>query len=548
MGIVVAQVAGRVDGLITIGSRMSTTLPAGKLTKELAGPVRPHRPRWWIDTTLIALAIPLAIVARRPRYLFSHAFWLDEAWVADSVRAPLHQLQLLSPPTPIGWTLLLRLVPPVGPPERLRALPLAFGVLSVVAAYLLGRQLGRVAAVAAGLAAALAPSALRNHNLKQYSADAFVTLLLLWLTARLEAGWSRRRLAALCLACIPAVLVSHVTVFVSAAVLGALLVRAVVARRWERLGWLVALGLGVAVIETAVYLAFAATGNNAAMQRFWDQRFVPLDQGLGPTAAFVGRGWTDALDRLGFGPWPLAAALVIAGLVALVRARLATVALAVCLLAGELVVAAAARRYPFLEQRTSIFLTTLLTVCGALGVGSAVVWSARRRATLPLGIVAALGVGVLLLPAARANALHPMPPSTLRQQVAYVLDHRRPGDVVVVGPAASFAFAYYWPQRPTFVRTALPTGVLFQPEYPGHADLLLVHQRRRPDLVHGAFRQAAARSSSGRVWLILAEAGDRDAIWGQAAVRAGSVARRRLPKLVLVAADADGPASASASP
>jgi hypothetical protein len=529
---------------------MSTTLPAGKLAETPAGPERPHPPRRWIDTALVALAVLLAVVARRPGYLFSHPFWLDEAWVADSVRAPFHQLRLLSPPTPIGWTLLLRLVPPIGPPERLRALPLAFGVLSVVVAYLLGRQLGRVTAVAAGLAAALAPSALRNHNLKQYSADAFVTLMLLWLTARLEAGWSRRRLTALGLACVPAVLVSHVTVFVSAAVLSALLVRAVVARRWERLGWLVAVGLGVAVIETAVYLAFAAAGNNAAMQRFWDSSFVPLDQGLGPAVAFVGRGWTGALDRVGFGPWPLAAALVIAGLVALVRARLAAVALAVCLLASELVVAAAAHRYPFLEQRTSIFLTTLLTVCGGIGVGSAVAWSARRRATLPLGIAAALGAGVLLLPAARASALHPMPPSTLRQQVTYVLDHRRPGDTVVVGPAASFAFAYYWPQRPTFVRTALPTGVLFQPEYPGHADLLLVHQRGRPGLVHDAFRQAAARSSSGRVWVILAEAGDRDAIWRQAAARAGRVARRQLPKLVLVTADADadGATAAARSP
>jgi hypothetical protein len=120
--------------------------------------------------------------------------------------------------------------------------------------------------------------------------------------------------------------------------------------------------------------------------------------------------------------------------------------------------------------------------------------------------------------------------------------------MVIVGPAASFAFAYYWPQRPTFIRTALPTGVLFQPEYPGQADLLLVHQRGRPGLVHDAFREAAARSSSGRVWLILAEAGDRDAIWRQAAARAGRVPRRQLPKLVLVAADADGPASAARSP
>ena len=80
-----------------------------------------------------------------------------------------------------------------------------------------------------------------------------------------------------------------------------------------------------------------------------------------------------------------------------------------------------------------------------------VAWSARRRTTLALGIAVAAGAVALLGPAAYANAMQEMPLSTIRQQVAYVLAHRRPGDVVVVGAAASYPFAYYWPERPRFV-------------------------------------------------------------------------------------------------
>jgi hypothetical protein len=496
------------------------------------GAARPSR--WWVDAGRVAVLLPLAVIARRPGYLFSHAFWLDEGWVADSLRAPLHQLRLLTSSTPIGWTLLLRVVPDVGPPERLRVLPMAFGVLTVVVAYLLGRQLGRVAAVAAGLAAALAPTALGNHSLKQYSADAFVTLLLLWLTARVEAGWSRRRLVALCLACVTAVHISHVTVFVSAAVLGALAARASVERRWERLGWVAALGLGVAAIEAAVYAAFVAAGDNPALHRWWADDMVPLGHGLMPAASFLAARSADALGRVGFGPWPLAAALVVAGLVALWRSRLPVVATAVCLLVAELLVSAIAGRYPFLDDRTSSFLTTLLTVCAALGIAAVVAWSARRRATLPLGVAVAVGAGVLLAPTAYDNAMHPMPRSTLRQQVSYVLAHRQPGDVVVVGNAASFPFAYYWPERPTFAPTTVGTAVLFQVEYPGHPDLVLVRRGRRPDPIHGALREAAARSSSRRVWLVLAEAGDADPSWIRAINRIGRIARRPLPRLVVL--------------
>jgi len=209
----------------------------------------------------------LALLSRRLGYLFSHSFWLDEGWVADSVRAPLGQLRLLTSSTPIGWTLLLRLIPPVGPPERLRLLPIAFAVAAVIPAYLLGRRLGRVQAVAAGLAAAVAPSALANDDLKQYTADVLVTLLLLCLAAWVESAWSVRRLAVLCAVCVPAVLVSHATVFASAAVLGALALRCLAERRWERLRWVAALGLAVAVVEGAVYLTFLSVGDNAGMQR-----------------------------------------------------------------------------------------------------------------------------------------------------------------------------------------------------------------------------------------------------------------------------------------
>jgi hypothetical protein len=117
-------------------SEPSADEPAGRRRRLVRHPA--------VDVALVAVLLVLATVSRRLGYLFSHSFWLDEGWVADSVRAPLHQLRLLTSSTPIGWTLLLRLVPEVGPPERLRLLPIAFAVAAVVPAYLLGRRLGRV--------------------------------------------------------------------------------------------------------------------------------------------------------------------------------------------------------------------------------------------------------------------------------------------------------------------------------------------------------------------------------------------------------------------
>jgi hypothetical protein len=509
-------------------------------------PAPPAQPRGWrrlaghpaVELGLVAVLLVLATVSRRLGYLLSHSFWLDEGWVADSVRAPLHQLRLLTSSTPIGWTLLLRLVPEVGPPERLRLLPIAFAVAAVVPAYLLGRRLGRVQAVAAGLAAAIAPSAIANDDLKQYTADVFAALLLLWLGARVEAGWSGpaprtwRRLLALGAGCVAAALVSHAAVFVSAAIFGALALRCLAERRWQRLRRVLGLGLAVGAVEAAVFLVFLSVGDNPAMRRYWQHAFVPLSDGPGRAAWFVATRLAGALGRAGLGPWALAAVLALGGLAALWRGRLPATALAVPLLLAELVVAGAAHRYPFLDERTSLFFTVLLTVCGGLAAGALVAWSFRRPATVPVGLAAAGLAAALLVPASRQAVGTPMPGSTLRQQVAFVLEQRRPGDVVLVGRNASFAFAYYWPDRPTFSPTQSNTAVLFQVDYPDRPDLVVTHQRGLPG-AQAAVREAMSRARSGRVWLVLAEAGDGGPVWGRAAPTARRANHGRLPMLLL---------------
>ncbi|MCW2930204.1 MAG: hypothetical protein JWM19_1166 [Actinomycetia bacterium] len=77
------------------------------------------------DYCLATLAGLSVVFVTNVPYQLRQPYWLDEAWVADSVRAPLSQVPRLASSTPLGWTLLLRLVP-FGGPERQRLVPLAF--------------------------------------------------------------------------------------------------------------------------------------------------------------------------------------------------------------------------------------------------------------------------------------------------------------------------------------------------------------------------------------------------------------------------------------
>jgi len=526
------------------------------------------RRRWLGEVLLLAGLLVVALVVRRPRFMLTQPLWLDEGWVAGSIQAPLGMLGRVTSSTPVGWTLLLRLVPDAGIPERLRLVPLAFGAATVVPAYLLGRlvsgRLGRrhgarfedsiagrpvFGAVICGLAAALAPAVVARHDLKQYTAEAFAALALLLALAWLEARWSPRRLFALSAACILVALVSHSALLVAAAAFAGLGVAAVLERSARRLAAVVAAGVVVAIVDGLLYLVFAAPSNTQPMTAWWRTSFIPVDQGMHTAVAVVAQRTVAELERGGFGPWPLMLLLVAAGTALLWRRGLRAAALMTPIVYAELLVAGSAGMYPFLDDRaglrwtvrSSTFFSMLLTVMAALGVVALVVRAGRLRSSFPLRRTAVLVTSsaavvaavALLVPASASAARTPIPPAArpvmyedARSQVRYVLTHRRPGDVVVVSTLAIFSFAAYWPDPPTTVRSVPSDPVRFRFTYPRHRDIVIAES------ADPALEAAAQRA--GRLWIVRVHLRSEDVTrWQRAMHRLGRVTSP-VPGLLLV--------------
>jgi hypothetical protein len=489
------------------------------------------------EAVVLVGLLALAVLARRPRYLLSHSFWLDEGWVVDSVRAPFGQLKLLTSSTPIGWTALLRAVPPLGGPERYRLLPLAFGVATVPMAWVLARRLGRWGAVRAAVAAAavaLVPASLARHDLKQYSAEGFVAVGTLLLVVWVEERWSRRRLVVLALLGAASILIANIAPLVVLGALGALVLTALAGRRWRRAVEAAVAAVAVAALHLLVYVTIAGAGANPAMRHWWRREYLHLDGGLGAAARFAGGRAAAMLATVGFGPWWLVLALVAGGVWSLARGGRQAAALLLPLLAVELVVAAAAHRYPLLNARTSLFVAVTLAVYAALGLGELIALLLARGWTAPLALAVAAGAAALLIPAAVAAARRPMPSANVREQLAVVRAHWRPDDAVVVNSGGTFSFAYYWPDRPTFVHTTENSAVNFMVTYPDRPALVMVNGFGAAAGIGPAM--ARAHANGGRIWVVFAHGGPATIRrWSEEATRYGRLAHpgtRAFPLLV----------------
>jgi hypothetical protein len=458
-------------------------------------------------------------------YLLSQPYWLDEAWVADSLRAPLGLVPRLSSSTPLAWTLMLRLVP-LGGLQRARLVPLAFYGLTVGCGYLLGREL-RLTRFTAGLLTAgavlLSPAMLARGDLKQYTAEAFSAVLVWLLVARLENDWTRRRLIALGLVTSVGCLLASTVILTGCAALGCLGLECLIRRRWRRFAELAVASVGTLVIFGVIYLVVLKPRINGQLAYYWRPNYLPGNESnalsflhvelhdLAPYLAFVHHAGTVALLLVALLALGGIATLALGGRLALAALLPVTVAL--------VIVASAAKIYPFGDERTSTFWLVMVPVLMAIGIAAVIAWATGRiargsRARGWLGWAVALTATAVVLgtwalvnkdwinqPAVAINVQNPY------AQITYVEAHWRPGDVIVVNEEASYAFAYYYKIPASAYPAVTNAANGFIPTYPNTPWILVATNRDSPtitDVVQHAEDLIAAEPAAhrGRIWII----------------------------------------------
>lgn len=469
--------------------------------------------RAWPDVLLAGLLTLATLVVHNLGYMFSAPFWNDEAWVAISTKLPLHQVTTVSSVTPVGWTLLLRLVF-FGGDQRLRVVPLLFSALTVLTAYCYVRSLpwhrlsvGRCAAVLGGAAALLAPTALLRDDLKPYTADAFVTVLVLWLVCRLESSWSRRRMLTLALVVLVGFLFSAVSVFVGAAAIGSVVLTNLVRRNWPRTIESLVVGGVAGVLLVSVYLVLYRPGLPAGVNNYWAAFYLPVSEGWSAVWRYLVVGGGQMAHYLGLGTLSVALILLIAGVVTLVRLGRSALAVTVPLLLVEMIALGALKQYPLFDLRTSHFLTTAIAVTAAIGVGGLCALLARvHGASAVVLTVVALAL-YLVNPDVHTvlRTTRAIPAEDLRTPTDYVAAHEQPGDVIVVGFLSSWGFGYYWTKDQPVREPTTANLQGFVVGFPKRPGIVIVRDRTRSG-VDAAMAQASAAASrvgpGARVWLV----------------------------------------------
>jgi hypothetical protein len=463
--------------------------------------------------------VAASVVAHDPHRMTTQPLWRDENWVAVTLRAPFDRIVSLTSTTPILFTGLLR-VTPHWSPSSLRLLPLAFSVAAVVPAFYLGRELNVTswmtrAVLATGVTTA--PAMLMRHDLKQYTAEAFDALIVLWLVARLEREWSRRRLVVLMVVLAASPLLSNAAMFLGLAVVASLAVVMLLRREGRRLTELAVAGTAALLVDLVVFIGLDRRGDTPSLRSYWHSSYIPTSVGWSGAVHFIYVRAGAELHGVGMGPSLVVLGLISAGTVTLAITGFPGLALVVPVCAVEQVAAAGAQQYPLWDPRTSTWFTVLLGVVSLVGATGLVrlVWhlvhGGREFGFQWLG--AGIVVGCLALvvglagPYARADraaADTKTPLEDVHGQVQTIEAQGRAGDVVLANVDAGFGLGVYWPAQPLLILAQARLNT-FRVAYP-ESDRVVVAVTISTGAELAAVRTAvalAADTAQGRVWVVL---------------------------------------------
>ncbi len=466
-------------------------------------------PAWKFGVVDVCLAAAIGLsvlLVHDVPYLLHHSFWVDEAWVADTVRAPIGLTPSLSSSTPLGWTFLLRLVP-FGGPERLRLVPLAFAMLAAAAGYIFGHELRLTrytTGILTGAAVLLSPAMLVRDDLKQYTAEAFACILLWFLVARIENEWRLRRLVAIAVVTSVALLFANTVIFVGVAAMAALALECLVKRHYRRLVAIAGASAGMLAVSLVIYETLIRPQITPNLTAYWKSYYVP--RSASAAVSFIHLRLHHLASYMGFRFLLIDVVLALAGIAALLWLRRFALAAMLPVTLVVVLAASAAGKYPFGDLRTSTFWLVTVPLLMAVAVAAAARWAANLSRWAGLAVTAA-ALAVWVVAAGPFIRSHLLPNEDVHSQVTYLDHHFRHGDVVIVSYAASYAFAYYYPlANPSF--PADPVGPNAHiPAYP-RVPWIVVMTNRHPVDVKGALAAARAKVAAepsgahGRIWII----------------------------------------------
>jgi len=477
----------------------------------------------------LALAIGLVGVVLRLWGFGAYGFWNDEAWVAISTRVTgVGQTLLALSVTPLGWGLLLRPLALAGPPEvSLRSLALGFGVATMWLAWRLGNRLaGHPAGGLFALAlVALDPvSVVWSQQLKQYSAEAALALL-----AVLAAMTVARRGRAVDVAGLAVVLtlgmaLSNAQLLVAPPLLVVLGGHALLTRDRAELRRIAIAAAVVGLWDLAWFVVLIRPWLTPAMHTYWSGQYPPLTSARALGSFLHASGVELLAPALGpYGVW-----IALAGLIVLLATRDGRLAaLALLLLATQLVVLSIAHQFPLGVQRVNLFLTTLLLVTTGAAAGHIVADLWTRSALRPLAI-ATVGLFAAAVMSGHASSMTQSPlPEDVGPLMRQVEMERAPGDRVLLYERSAFVWGYYRSKPPVLLPApALANGFIVALDDPA---VIVV---RGNDA-----EQAAARALAGapRVWFVGSRLvpGDEAHILRALAVGGRIVRQERRPRALL---------------
>ena len=276
-------------------------------------------------------------------------------------------------------------------------------------------------------------------------------------------------------------------------------------------GAVAGVGLGL------VYLFAARAGGTSAVHAYWQAYFPPISDLPSYSVAHL------KTLQVYFGmPWPLFLGLMVLGVGVIAATGRPATAIAAACVPPAMIVLGVGEIYPLLDLRTSHFLIVLAAALGGLGMAGTAIYATRwlSRRSPALATVVAAGV-VLILVGTYATVnrawlrlggrMGPHGIATaygredVRTAVSYLRTHRRPEDVILVGPLAAFGFAYYWDgDRPAMAER--PTlGLGWGPEYPDASGIVTVADQTPQAIAAGlakAQELARRRGPNARIWLI----------------------------------------------